>query len=438
MFKTVFPLSAVIFFRFFGLMIVLPVLSIYLASMPNSTPLLVGFAMGGYALTQLIFQIPFGYLSDKIGRRAVIVLGTILFISGSFVCYLSEDIVTLIMGRLLQGAGAVAAVITALVSDLVKEEVRSKAMALIGGSIAIGFTLSMVAGPILNSLYGINILFLLSAIFGVLSLFIIIFAVPNSPKVSHQYNEKPDIRKILSTPELIVMNITNFIQKGIMTFTFVLVPVYLLNMFGWDKSELYMVFIPATILGVLAMGPASIIAEKKGKPKIPLLAGIILFAFAYIFMASGNEYLFITGILLFFIGFNIHEPIMQSLTSKLSKVHQKGISLGIFNTFGYIGTFLGGILGALFIEDSSLTGFSVVFAILSCFWIIMIIKMKNPANNKNLYISLNDMKSEPSKQELEKIDGMLEWYINISENILIVKYDSTKIDKESIQNSLTK
>ena len=443
MLKVVLPLSVVIFFRFFGLFIVLPVLSVHLALMPNANAMLIGIAMSGYALMQLLFQVPFGYLSDKIGRKVAIIIGTIIFVVGSSVCYMAEDIYWLIAGRLLQGAGAVAAVIAALVSDLVKEEVRFKAMALIGGSIAIGFSISMIIGPILNGIYGVSLLFLLSAIFGAISLWIVIAKVPNPPKVIHHYNAKPELKKIFFEPSLVIMNITNFLQKAIMTFTFVIVPISLIQEFGWGKDELYTIYLPATILGIFAMGPASIIAEKKHKPKMPLFGGIILFALAYILMSQGvslaQEALFLAGVVSFFIGFNIHEPILQSITSKLSKVHQKGLSLGIFNTFGYLGTFSGGILGALIIKSDYLPSFVMIFSILSIMWFILIWIMKNPALSKNVYIPIAELKAEVKEgYQVPEQKGILEYYINDTEQLLIIKYDSTILSPEAVTQMVTK
>ena len=229
--------------------------------MNDVSPMLIGFALSGYALTQMLFVAPFGHLSDKIGRKNVILLGTLIFVIGSYVCYISDDIYTLILGRLLQGAGAVSAVISALVSDLIKEEDRTKAMALIGGAIAMGFTISMFVGPSIYSSYGIGALFFIAMSLGIVSIFVVVFKVPNPPKVVHTYNKKANIKNILKNKSLIIMNITNFLQKFIMTFTFVLVPIYLLHKFGWEKSELWMVYVPATILGLFAMGPASIIAD---------------------------------------------------------------------------------------------------------------------------------------------------------------------------------
>lgn len=188
MFKQVMPLSLIISFRFFGLFIVLPVLSVYALSLPGSTPAIVGIVVGGFALTQMIFQVPFGMMSDMLGRKGTIITGLLLFAIGSILCALANDILTLLLGRFMQGAGAIAAVISAMISDLVKEEERPKAMAIMGGFIALSFALAMVVGPVIGGLAGIGSLFWITTFLALASIFIIVKLVPNSPQVTHTYH----------------------------------------------------------------------------------------------------------------------------------------------------------------------------------------------------------------------------------------------------------
>ena len=434
MFKTLVPLGFVLMFRFFGLFVVLPVLSYYSLQLEGATPILVGLLMSGYALTQMIFQAPFGRLSDIIGRKKTLVFGLIIFTIGSIVCYVSEDIYTLLAGRLLQGAGAVGAVIMAMAGDLVKEEERAKAMAILGGSIALSFSLAMIIGPIVSASFGIEMLFLITSIISVLAISIILFKVPNPPKIKHIYNTKPKILHILFEHSLFTMNITNFLQKAIMTFTFVIIPVYMIDSFEWDKSDLFKVYVPGVILGFLAMGPAAIFAEKKLKAKEVLIVGVIFFVLSFYFMSLNDETFFILGILLFFIGFNVHEPIMQSLVSKLAKIHEKGLSLGISNSFGYFGTFIGGLLGAYSIGNLSLSDIVIFISVIGTMWVISIALIVNPGKNKNLYLDMNTLKSN-YKFAMDK-EGIIEWYINESENTLIIKYNEDIISSDDVSKDL--
>uniref|UniRef100_UPI003D13A515 MFS transporter n=1 Tax=Arcobacter sp. TaxID=1872629 RepID=UPI003D13A515 len=355
MIKSIMPLSAIISLRFFGLFIVLPVISVYAMNLQGATTSIVGIIVGGYALTQMIFQVPFGIMSDKLGRKGTIIVGLILFGLGSILCSVSTDVLTLLLGRLMQGAGAIGAVVTAMISDLVKEEQRPKAMAMMGGSIAMAFAFAMILGPTLGSWLGVESLFVLTAAIAFSSIIILLKAVPNPPKITHTYNKKGAVTSVLFNKNLIKMNITNFLQKGFMTFAFMIIPMVLIKHYEWVMADLWKVYLPATIFGVFAMAPAAILAEKKGKFKEVLIAGIIFFGVSYLIIGtSSSPVIFVIGVVLFFIGFNVHEPIMQSLASKFAKVHQRGLVLGIFNSFGYFGTFLGGLLGGLFFEKVTL------------------------------------------------------------------------------------
>ncbi|QOG12892.1 MFS transporter [Arcobacter sp. FWKO B] len=438
MFKQVMPLSSIISLRFFGLFLVLPLISLYAITLENATPFLVGVVVGGYALTQMFFQVPFGSMSDKFGRKPTIIFGIVLFGIGSLICALSDDIYMLILGRLLQGAGAIGAVVTAMISDLVKEEVRGKAMAMMGGSIAVSFALAMFFGPFIGGLYGMSVLFWITFIIAIVSILILVLAVPNPPKIKHTYEQKVNYKEILTNGNLVKMNITNFLQKGLMTFAFVLIPVVMTKVFAFETSELYKVYLPALILGVIAMGPSAVLAEKKGKYKEMLIVGIAFFALSFAFMGfSSSDILFIVGITIFFVGFNIHEPIMQSLTTKFAKINQKGSVLGVFNSFGYLGTFFGGVLGGyiLAVESLHYVGTSIIIVCIA--WGVLIYMMPNPSAYKNIYLDI-DKATKEFLDSLDLIDGISEWYINESDKKVIIKYNSEVVNQETILDKCNK
>ena len=432
MIKSVLPLSLIIALRFFGLFLVLPVISVYAMNLEGATPTLVGVVIGGYALTQMIFQVPFGVISDKLGRKGTIVIGLILFAIGSLICAVSTDIYTLLFGRLLQGAGAIGAVVTATISDLVKEEQRSKAMATMGMFIGIAFAASMAAGPTIGASFGVHTLFYITMAIALGSIFVLLKMVPNPPHITHTYNKKVEMGAVLGNVNLIKMNITNFLQKGLMTFAFMLIPIVLTKHFGWELSELWKVYIPAMIFGFIAMAPAAIIAEKKGKFREILVIGIVFFAVSYLIIGfSPSATVFVIGVVIFFIGFNMHEPIMQSLASKFAKVHQRGLVLGIFNSAGYLGTFLGGVLGGMFYNEENLSTMVIVIALICALWAVLILTMANPAKKKFAYLSLNEFHLENSGNLTN--DAIDEWYINNTENVIAIKYDNEKISEEEIK-----
>jgi len=438
MFKKILPLNLIISMRMFGLFIVLPVLSIYALNMPNSSHTMVGIIIGGYAITQMLFQVPFGAISDKIGRKKSIVIGLIIFAIGSIIAGLADNVYMLLAGRLLQGAGAIGSVITATISDIVKEEERAKAMAIMGGSIGLSFALSMVAGPTIAAHFGgVPTLFFLVAFLALLSIFILLKYVPNPPVIKHTYLENDKFR-VLDNKNLIKMNITNMLVKGFMTFAFMIIPIVLTKTYGWDKSELYKIYLPSMIVGILSMGPAAMIAEKRGKYKTVLLLGVLFLAISYLIIGlSHTDTSFMIGIVVFFIGFNLQEPILQSLASKYAKVHQRGKVLGIFNSFGYFGTFIGGFVGGMLLDIVSLSSISYGIILLCIAWAIMIFTLDNPAKTKIAYIHIDDTDHAKHK-DLHQLKGCKEWYINDTEKLVVVKYDEDEVSEEEIQRLLAK
>ena len=438
MFKKVLPLSGILSLRFLGLFLVLPVLSVYALTLDNATPLLVGIVVGGYALTQTIFQVPFGVMSDKIGRKPTIFVGLIIFLLGSIISAMSTDIYALMLGRFLQGAGAIGAVVTAMISDLVEEEVRGKAMAMMGGTIAISFALAMGLGPVIGAQYGVPTLFWITAILSILAIFVLFTKVPTPPKIKHIYHETTKTSDILKDSNLFNMIIINGMQKGLMTMAFVIIPIILTSdVFKWQKSELWMAYVPAMVLGLVAMGPAAVFGEKYNKPKQIFLISIALFIASFLLMGlTTSSILFVIGVVSFFIAFNMMEPLVQSMISKFAKVHQKGAALGIANSFSYFMTFVGGTAAGVFLDFSNREVLGLSAAGIAFLWLLWTLKLQNPIKHSHLYIAQDHV--DMQKLNALEHEHIAEWYINETEKLVVVKYVSEGISEDEIKAKIVK
>jgi multidrug resistance protein len=441
MFKKVFPLSSILFLRFLGLFLVLPVLSVYALELDGATPFLVGVIVGGYALTQAIFQVPFGTMSDKIGRKPTILFGLLVFLVGSILCAYSTDIYTLMIGRFLQGAGAIGSVVTAMIADLVEEETRGKAMAIMGGFIALSFALAMGLGPVLASHFGMSTIFLITAVLAVIAIIVLFTKVPTPPKIKHIYHEDAKTLDILKDNNLLNMIIINTLQKGLMTVAFVLIPIILTKPeygFSWEKSELWMAYVPAMIAGLVAMGPAAVFGEKKNIPKQIFVLSIILFLISFLIMGfTTSSVIFVVGVVFFFVAFNMMEPLVQSMISKFAKVHQKGAALGISNSSAYLATFLGGTFAGLYLEISNRGDLALTISVIIVAWLAWTtLKLQNPTRYSHMYIPHGNV-------DFNKLNGLesehiAEWYINETENLVVIKYSPKDINEEELASKISK
>jgi len=441
MFKKVFPLSSILFLRFLGLFLVLPVLSVYALDLQGATPFLVGVIVGGYALTQAIFQVPFGSMSDKIGRKPTILFGLLIFLVGSLICAYSTDIYTLMFGRFLQGAGAIGSVVTAMIADLVEEKTRGHAMAIMGGFIAMSFAIAMALGPVIASHYGISTIFVITAVLALLAIIILFVKVPTPPKIKHIYHGKTSTKDILKDPNLLGMIIINAMQKGLMTAAFVIIPVFLTQPeygFNWAKSDLWMVYAPAMVAGLIAMGPAAVFGEKKNIPKQIFMVSIILFTASFVMMGLTNSStVFITAVIFFFIAFNMMEPLVQSMISKFAKVHQKGAALGIANSAAYFFTFIGGTFAGLYLDISSRATLGLTIGAIGLLWLIYTaLKMKNPLRYSHLVIPENEVDFD--KLNSLESEHIAEWFINETEKVVVIKYASEKLNEDELKGKIIK
>ncbi len=443
MIKQIMPLSLIVALRFFGLFIVLPVLSIYALDMPGATPFLAGLVVGGYALTQAAFQVPFGMMSDKFGRKQVLLFGLLIFIAGSVVAAMSDNIYMLLMGRFLQGAGAIGSVVSAMIADLVKEEQRAHAMAIMGGTIAMSFAAAMIIAPIVGGNWGIDKLFWLTAILSVMAIGVLFTSVPKPPHIVHSYSEEESkFFEVFKDKALTRMYITFLFHSSIMTMAFFIIPVVMTDSiaeggFGWEKAELWKVYFPAMIFGFIAMAPAAIFGEKYGKGKEIFMISVAVIFLGFIAMGfATTPWVFILGVVLFFIGFNMFEPLLQSFVAKFAKVHQKGAALGVANTFAYTGIFLGGILAGYLMQHYDRATLAMVVAGISVIWFIWVATMPSPNNRGNVYLPL-DIFDREKVHALTAHDAIVESYVNETENIAVVKYDKDKIDEDEVRGMLS-
>ncbi len=431
MLKTVLSLSFVVGSRFFGLFIILPVFGLYASNLNNSNTMLAGVAIGIYALMQMIFQIPFGAMSDKFGRKNVMSLGLVIFIIGSLICGFTNDIYWMIFGRFLQGSGAVGSVAIAMISDFTNEEKRGKAMAIMGMMIGAAFGLSMVLGPYLSARYGLGVLFHISTALTLICIILLYTTVPEEIKIS-SLQKKVSIIEILVQKDLALMNLTNFLQKMLLTMTFFVIPIVLVTKLGFMEKNLWIVYSISMVFGFIAMGMAGFMGEKRGLSKVILLLGISFFIFSYIcFVVANSKILFIIGVILFFIGFNMHEPIMQSAASKFAKSDQKGAVLGVFNAAGYFGTFVGGIGGGVMLENLGIHYLAAIIAIICIIWFLLLISLTNPANFKNIYLQNSENFDLSS---LENRVGFIEAYRKNSE--IVVKFNNKFISENDVKKAL--
>ena len=438
-FKKVLPLSLIVALRFFGLFIVLSVLSQYALGLPGGTATLAGMAVGGYALTQALLQVPYGVLSDKIGRKKTLLIGLLIFAAGSAVCAVSDNIYMLLFGRFLQGAGAIGSVVTAMIADHVREDERAHAMAVMGMTIALSFAAAMIIGPIVGGLYSVSALFWLTAVLAIGALAILFTAVPEPPTIVHSYGEEEaKIKHVFRDKDLVRMYVTFLFHSSTMAIAFFIIPIVMKQHFGLGAEAYWKVYLPAVFFGIIAMGPAAVFGEKynKGKEVFLISIGFVAAAFALMGWAT-SLFWFGVGATFFFIGFNMFEPLLQSFVSKFAKVHQKGAALGVANTFAYVGIFLGGAIGGYAYEHFGRGGVAILVLTVTFVWVLWIVGMRSPGVRDNLFLPFEHYDKD-KMDALKRLNGITDFYLNETEAIIVVKFDNDLLDGDTIRGVLLK
>ena len=345
-------LASIFALRMLGLFLILPVFAIHAQTIPGGDDLtLVGVALGAYGLTQAMFQIPFGMAADSFGRKRVIVFGLLLFAIGSAVAALAGDIWWTIFGRVLQGAGAISAAVTALAADLTREQHRTKVMAMIGSSIGLVFALSLVAAPALYAAIGMSGIFWLTAILAVAAIGLVTHVVPPAPPLPP--GPKPAFRDVLLDTQLLRLNFGIFTLHMVQMAMFVVVPGLLIRYGDLPLASHWKIYLPAVLASFVLMVPAIIVAEKRNKVQAVFVTaiGLLLATLLGMWLGSTSFMVVAGGLLSFFVAFNILEAMLPSLISRVAPPNAKGAALGVYNTTQALGLFVGGAMGGWLVKN---------------------------------------------------------------------------------------
>ena len=395
-------LASIFALRMLGLFLVLPVFALEAARYPGGDdPVRVGLAMGIYGLTQALLQIPFGLASDWWGRKPVIIAGLMLFALGSFVSAWAPDLHWLIIGRAVQGAGAISAAVTALLADTTRDEVRTKAMALVGGSIALMFALSLVAAPLLAGVIGLHGLFAMTGSLALAGIAVVLWWVPPEPRL-HAHVARGSVFEVLQEPALLRLNFGVFVLHAVQLAMWVALPALLVAA-GLEKSKHWEVYLPAVLASFVVMGMLLFPLEKRG-----YLRAVFLGAVGLIFLVQIGLLWTVSSsatpglgwlaalLVLFFCGFNVLEASQPSLASRVAPAHARGAALGVYNTLQSLGFFAGGAAGGWITKNHGPQGLFMACGGLMLLWLVFAWPMKVPGRAARDSLATPDPKGRPA------------------------------------------
>jgi predicted MFS family arabinose efflux permease len=381
--RTVASLVTLYNFRLLGLFMVLPLLTVYGSDLPGATPVLLGIAIGIYGLTQGLLQIPFGMLSDRIGRKPVIVAGLVIFALGSLIAGLADSLTGLIVGRALQGAGAIASAVMALLADLTRDSQRTKAMALVGISIGLSFVLALMVGPVVGAIAGLDGVFYLTAALAVLGIVLVLFWVPAPSQPARRHREVGTIPSLLGGclrhPELRRLDAGIFVLHFLLMVVFLIIPSRLENAFELFRDDHWRVYLPVILASVAGLLPLLRLSERSGRVREAFLLGIALLAlsFALLWLWPSLPAL-VCALWLFFVGFNYMEAALPSLVSKHAGPEARGTAMGIYATSQYLGTFVGGLSGGALLQWAGVESALAVCLAITLLWAALAVRMALP------------------------------------------------------------
>lgn len=435
--RAITSLASLYAFRMLGLFMVLPVLALYGDEYQGSTPLMLGVALGAYGFTQALLQIPFGILSDRWGRKPIIAIGLAIFALGSVVAACADSVYELILGRCLQGGGAIASAIMAMVADLTSDESRTKAMASIGASIGLSFSVALVLGPVLAGWGGISSLFWATVVLALIGLWVLWRWVP-TPTVRGRHRETgavPELLRItLIHPQLLRLNVGIFALHFVLMACFLVMPSILESRLGFARDQHWLIYLPLLVLAFVAMVPFMIIAEKRQKIKPIFVAAVALLGVMVALMGevADSRWGFLMALFFFFMAFNLLEATLPSLMSKLAPAGAKGTASGIYSTSQFLGAFAGGVGAGWLLEFEGVAAVFNLCAVLVLLWCLLAFTMSTPKFLAGVQVPLKAEYLSQADELLSALPGVVEVVLIQEEVTAYLKVDPSVFDRGSI------
>jgi len=441
--RAAFSIAGIFSTRMLGLFMIFPVFALFAeAEFKDITGLQIGIAIGIYGLTQAFLQIPYGMLSDKYGRKPLIITGMFVFMLGSIICAMADSIEMMIIGRAIQGMGAVAAVLMASVADLVTEQFRLRAMSIVGMTIGLSFTLSLVAGPLLASWFGVRGIFWVIALLAVVGMLLVKFAMPDIKQQSFQREAEADpsqFKEILKHPQLLRLDLGVFVLHAMLTAMFIVLPLTMRDSAGLESVEHWIIYLPVMLLSFVLMVPFIIQAESKDRMKqmfVGAIATITFMQLGFAFIEPSFWVLFFL-LLIFFTAFNLLEASLPSLVVKLSPADKKGTASGIYSTSQFLGAAIGGALGGYFYQHYGYNGVFIFTAVIGSIWFIAAMTMEKPLPLSIASVPIIGLKSndaESVQTQLLAYEGVHEVVVLPEEQRVYFKIDRKLVNEAALIN----